>query len=146
MVDLITTVRAFNAMAENGLIGLALTLPRIEAEGLYVEAGYDTFTDFCMYDLKKSKGFISKIMAAGKFALKNGYDQKMLDGATVTTIYQSLKAYPDKTPKFILSASKTNTLKELQDENHERKYPDHEHTPKDDTRYFICNCGKFTKI
>jgi hypothetical protein len=144
--SLLDTARQLNSEAEKNILELGLVLLQInESKAFEQEAA--TFPQWCIEELGRSKGFVSKLLISATFLKTHAVSPGNLPGLTATKLYTAINSFPEEKPDYILAAATTNTRDEMLEEKRERKNgKDHEHTPKSEDRYAICTCGKWYRV
>lgn len=116
---LLDHTRELNRQIETAYIELGIALSEVEETSAWRELGYDSFPDYYQQDLGRTKSTVSKLITVGKWVKSHGFLNET-NGASYTTIYESINAFPEKEPQFILEAAKTNTLSEIRAERQEK--------------------------
>lgn len=123
--ELLDKAKFLNISVENDYLDLCDTMSEIEESGAFKEAGYDTFMDYAMQDLGRSKGVISRMVKVGTFRRVNSF-QNETKGISYSRLYLSINAHKDESPEYIVAAAQTNTESELIISGNQKSVPKHE--------------------
>lgn len=117
-MTLLEQARELNATIEKNYLGLALALYEIKKTDAWKDE-YESFADFYKNDLGRERSTVSRLLTVGEWV------QTHLDGMLPAgnigykKLAASINAFPDKDPKYILSAAQTLTDDDLKAEKKE---------------------------
>lgn len=130
---------------ETRFLELGARLYKIREERLY-EGTYDSFQEFL--DAAHIKAGNASILCKihKVYVVEGGRTNQELAGIGYSTLYEAIPLIErDGLDNTVIKAS-TLTRSEIVDEVKEQKFGVHEHTPKDDARFALCECGKFFRV
>jgi rubrerythrin len=141
-LQLINKAKELNQNLEQTYILLGITLSEIESSEVY-KYNYETFSEYYTKELGRDKSTVSKLIKVGNFVKNNGFINET-EGASYTTLYESINTYKDKEPQFVLEAAKTQSLGDIREEKREIQFGEHQHEPDVSKKgLFPCTiCGK----
>ena len=130
---------------ETRFLELGSRLYKIREEKLYLDT-YDTFPDFLNAAGIKA-GNASKLAQIHRvYIAEGGHKMEDLAGIGYSNLYEAIPLIErDGLDKVIVKAE-TLSRSEIIDEVKEQKHGVHDHAPKDDVRFAVCECGKFIKV
>ncbi len=143
---LLQEAKRLNREAEKNIFSLGFVLLEIlETKAFEIECA--SFHDFCIEELGRSKGFVSKLLISATFLKTHGHTSFPQGNLTITKLYQAIQAFPDKKPEYILAAATENTRKELEEASRERKKGVHDCEPDLNVCLRPCiSCGKLIRV
>lgn len=118
-LSLLQQARDLNREVEQNVIGLGMVLLEINEQDAW-RTKYDSFHQFCIEDLGRSKGFVTKLLVVSAFLKTHGYVEAKK--VSMEKLYTAINAYPNRPPKQVLLASRNLTLSELEDERREVRH------------------------
>lgn len=130
---------------ETRFLELGARLYRIREEKLYIGT-YDSFQEF-LDAAHINPGHASILAKIHKFyVVDGGQKQEQLAGIGYSNLYEAIPLIEkDGVAKAVVKAE-TLTRAEIKDEVREERHGVHEHVPKDDVRFAVCECGKFIRV
>lgn len=130
---------------ETHFLELGARLYKIREEKLYLGT-YDSFQEF-LDAAHINPGHASILAKIHKFyVIDGGQKQEQLAGIGYSNLYEAIPLIEkDGITKAVVKAE-TLTRAEIKDEVREEKHGVHEHVPKDDVRFAVCECGKFIRV
>lgn len=130
---------------ETRFLELGSRLYRIREEKLWVGT-YDTYNDF-LEVAGVTPGNASMLASIHKsYIVDGGMNMKQLAGVPYSNLYEAIPLIEKEGVESAAVKASTLTRSEVKDEVKEVKFGVHEHTPKDDSRWGVCECGKFVKL
>jgi len=130
---------------ETRFLEVGARLYKIREERLW-EGTYNSFEDF-LAEIKMTKGNASILASVHKnYVLEGGIEPKQLAGIPYSNLYEAIPLIEKEGVTSAAVKAETLTRSEIKDEVQEKKLGVHEHIPKDDSRWAVCECGKFIKI
>lgn len=143
--ELLEQAKVLNKTVETGYLTLAVILSQIEETKAYESLGYESFQEYSVNELNRSKGTISKLLKVGKWLRDCEFQTETLD-TSYARLYESINLNKDKDPQFILASAQTNTQDELEEEKRMNKFGEHEHIPSEEM-YSPCTvCTKHIRV
>ncbi len=130
---------------ETRFIELGRRLYKIKTETLWKD-DYSSYQAFL--EDAKVKPANASILANiyQTYVIEGGVLEESLAGIGYSNLYQAIPLIGKQTARNVVEIARNLTRGEIQDEVIEAKVGKHDHEPKDDTRFALCNCGKFYKI
>lgn len=130
---------------ETRFLELGARLYKIREEKLYLDT-YDSFQEFL--DSAHIKAGNASILAKihKVYVVEGGRSTKELAGIGYSNLYEAIPLIERDGLEATVVKAETLTRSEIIDEVKEQKHGIHNHVPKDDVRFAVCECGKFIKI
>ena len=130
---------------ETRFLELGARLYKIREERLYADT-YETYQEFLdAAGIKKGNASIlAKIHQV--YVVEGGKTMEQLAPIGYTNLYEAIPLVERDGLDTTIVKAETLTRSEIIDEVREQKHGVHEHQPKDDTRFALCQCGKFFKV
>lgn len=130
---------------ETRFLELGARLYKIREERLW-EGSYHSFNEF-LCDLRLTPGNASILASVHKnYVLDGGIEPQKLAGVSYSNLYEAIPLIEKEGVEAAASKAITLTRSEIKEEVQEKKLGVHEHAPKDDSRWAVCECGKFIRI
>lgn len=130
---------------ETRFLELGARLYKIREEKLYLGT-YDSFQEFLdAAGIRKSNASIlAKIHKV--YVVEGGKTNEDLAKIGYTNLYEAIPLVERDGLETTIVKAETLTRSEIIDEVKNHTYGVHEHTPKDDVRFALCECGKFFRV
>ncbi len=130
---------------ETRFLELGARLYKIREERLW-EGSYYSFNEF-LCELKLTPGNASILASVHKnYVLDGGIEPEKLAGVPYSNLYEAIPLIEKEGVEAATAKATTLTRSEIKEEVQEKKLGVHEHAAKDDSRWAVCECGKFIKI
>lgn len=130
---------------ETRFLELGARLYRIKEEKLYLGT-YDTFQEF-LEAAHINPGHASILAKIHKYyVVDGGQKQEQLAGIGYSNLYEAIPLIEKDGVEVTVVKAQTLTRSEIKEEVREDKHGVHTHTPKDDTLWAFCECGKLIRV
>ena len=130
---------------ETRFLELGARLYKIREEKLYLGT-YDSFQEFLdAAGIRKSNASIlAKIHKV--YVVEGGKTNEELAPIGYTNLYEAIPLIEREGFDKTIVKAETLTRAEIIDEVKDHTYGVHEHVPKDEQRFALCECGKFFRV
>jgi len=130
---------------ETRFLELGARLYRIREEKLYLDT-YSSFQEFldAAHIKAGNASMLAKIHRV--YVVEGGKSQQELAKIGYSNLYEAIPLIEKDGVDNTVIKAQTLTRSEIIDEVKEQKHGVHEHVPKDDIRYAVCECGKFIRV
>lgn len=136
-IDLIRSI-------ETRFLELGSRLYKIREERLW-EGTYDSYPEF-LEAAHITQGHASMLASIHKhYIVDGGMETKQLAGVPYSNLYEAIPLIEKEGIGSAAAKAETLTRAEIKDEVREVKHGVHEHLPKNEDRFAVCECGKFFK-
>jgi hypothetical protein len=130
---------------ETRFLELGARLYKIREEKLYLDS-YSSFQEF-LDAAGIHAGNASKLAKIHKvYVIDGGRSSQELAGIGYSNLYEAIPLIERDGFDATVIKAETLTRSEIIDEVKDQTHGVHTHTPKDDIRYAVCECGKFIRV
>jgi hypothetical protein len=130
---------------ETRFLELGARLYKIREEKLYIDT-YSSFQEFldAAHIKAGNASMLAKIHRV--YVVEGGRTNQELAGIGYSNLYEAIPLIERDGFDATVIKAETLTRSEIIDEVKEQKHGVHEHTPKDDSRFAFCDCGKLIRV
>ena len=127
---------------ETRFLELGARLYKIRTDELWLDS-HDSYFQF-IDDLHIKQSFASMLVKIHQYyVVDGGLEHGNLFRIGYSNLYQAIPLIERDGIKVALAKAETLTRSEIVEEVKEQKYGVHEHAPKNEARWAVCECGKF---